>query len=249
MKSLKLQVLNYRPQKSDVGYLLQGLLIAVMFGRLFYDSWLAALILSPIAIVWLIQQKRLAEQRRCRQVGIQFKDAIFSVLTSLKAGFSIENAFEEAKRDMELMYGTDSDISFYLSKITKGLKNSIPLERLIMGMGNETGNSDIQDFAQVFIIAKRTGGNLTEIIEKTIDAISAKLEVEKEIEVLLSAKRLEARIMNCVPFFIILYISLTSPGFFEALYHNLFGIVLMTLCMGVYCVSYFMSEKIVNISF
>lgn len=223
-------------------------MIALLFGRLFFDSYLAAAIISPIAIPWVIIQKKNKREQRCRQIGIQFKDAIFSVLTSLKAGFSIENAFMEARRDMELLYGKNSDISFYLTRISKGLKNSVPLEKLIFGMGKETGNTDIQDFAMVFSVAKRSGGNMTDIIQQTIEVISRKMNVEKEIEVLISAKRLEARIMNCVPFFIILYISLTSPGFFDTLYHNTFGIILMTVCMVIYCISYVLSERIVNIS-
>ncbi len=218
-----------------------------MFGRLFFDSWLAVLMISPIAIPWTLLQRKNESIRKCRQIGIQFKDAIFSVLTSLKAGFSIENSFLEARRDMDLLYGKNSDISFYLSRISKGLKNSVPLEKLIFGMGKETGNSDIQDFALVFAVAKRSGGNMTEIIDRTICVISGKLEVEKEIDVLISAKRLEAKIMNMVPFFIIFYISITSPGFFDALYHNFFGIILMTVCMVIYCISYVLSEKIVNI--
>ena len=65
---------------------------------------------------------------------------------------------------------------------------------------------------------------------------------------LISAKRMEARIMNLVPFFIIFYISLTSSGFFDPLYHNLFGIAFMTACAGLYITAYLMSERIVNIN-
>ena len=245
---MRQQVLDYRPSKSDVVFWAQGALIALLFGRLFYDSWIAVLVVSPIIFPWVLVQKKNAEAKRCRQIGIQFKDAIFSVMTSLKAGFSIENAFMEARHDMELLYGKGSDISFYLSKISKGLKNSVPLEKLIYNMGKETRNADIQDFAQVFAVAKRSGGNMTDIIERTIGVISKKISVEKEIEVLVSAKRLEARIMNCVPFFIIFYISITSPGFFDSLYHNIFGIVLMTICMVIYIISYVLSERIVNIT-
>ena len=199
-------------------------------------------------IFWVMLQKYIDRMRRRRIIGIQFRDAIYSVLTSLKAGYSVENAFRESRKDMELLYGDKSDIVFYLSRICKGLKNNIPLEKLIYGFGKECENTDIQDFAMVFKVAKRNGGNMTEIIERTIGVISQKISVEKEIDVLISAKRLEARIMDMVPFFIIFYISISSPGFFDAMYHNPFGIVLMTICMIVYVVAYLLSEKIVNIS-
>ena len=240
--------MSYRPKKSDIPYFIQGIVIVALFGKLFYDSWIAMIILLPIIIPWVCIQKKNAKQQKCRMVGIQFKDAIFSVLTALKAGYSIENAFLDAQKDMGLLYGNNSDICFYLDKVTKGLRNGVSVEKLILSMGKESENADIIDFAQVFSVAKRSGGNMTEIIERTIGVISQKINVEKEIDVLISAKRLEARIMNCVPFFIISYISITSPGFFNVLYHNPFGIILMTICMLTYCFSFLLSEKIIRSS-
>ena len=223
------------------------MLIALLFGRLFYDSWIAVAVLMPVAIPWFIYQKNVQKKRNIRLIGIQFRDAIASVLTNLKAGYSVENAFVEAGRDMELLYGKKSLIAGELSRIKKGIKNNVPIEKLLFKMGRDTENSDIQDFAEVFSVAKRSGGNMTDIIGKTINVISQKMDVEKEIDVLISAKRMEARIMNMVPFFIIFYISLTSPGFFAPLYHNIFGIILMSVCMVFYMAAYLLSERIVNI--
>lgn len=248
LKSLWLQVLAYPKGIDDIPIVFQGVLIALAFGRLFYDSWIAVAALLPVIIPWYVYQKKRQVERNTRLIGIQFRDAISSVLTSLKAGYSPENAFLEAHHDMELLYGKKSLICAALSKIGKGIKNNIPLEKLIYRLGKESGNGDIQDFAEVFAVAKRSGGNMTQIIARTITVISQKMDVEKEIDVLISAKRMEARIMNLVPFFIIFYISLTSPGFFDPLYHNLFGVVIMTVCMAFYVVSYFMSERIVNIN-
>lgn len=231
----------------DIRFVFQGVLISALFGRLFYDSWIAVLLLLPLAFLWFVHQKMLENRRNCRLIGIEFKDAIASVLTNLKAGYSVENSFLEARRDMDLLYGRNSLISRHLQAIGKGIRNNVPLEKLIHKMGKDTGNTDIRDFAEVFAVAKRSGGNLREIIEKTINVISKKTDVEKEIDVLISAKRMESRIMNLVPFFIIFYLSLTSSGFFGPLYHNLFGIILMTVCMGFYVGAYFLSERIINI--
>ena len=242
------QVINYRPCLRDLPVLLQGIGIAALFGKLFYDSVIAIIILLPLVIPWFIYRKKTEKIRISRIVGIQFRDAISSVLTSLKAGYSVENAFREAGRDINLLYGKKSYISRYMDKVYKGLRNNVPLEKLLLNFGKESGNADIEEFAGVFAIAKRSGGNMTETIERTISVISRKMDVEKEIEVLISAKKLEARIMNFVPFFIIFYISITSPGFFAPLYHNFPGVILMTICMFVYFAAYLLSEKIVNIT-
>ncbi len=247
LKNLWQQALNCRPSLSDWPLFLQGTAISAGFGWLFYDSVLAAVLLLPLALFWFVYQKKRQRQRDRRIVGIQFKDLMSSVLTCLRAGYSPENAFVEARYDMQLLYGKRSLICFHLDRLTKGLRNNVPLEKLILKMAKDTENDDIRDFAEVFAVAKKSGGSMTQMLSRTIDVISRKVEVEKEIDVLISAKRMEARIMNLVPFFIIFYISITSSGFFDPLYHNFFGIIFMTLCAGVYTAAYLMSERIVNI--
>lgn len=54
-----------------------------------------------------------------------------------------------------------------------------------------------------------------------------KLDTEKEIAVMI-AEKAKARLMEVIPFFIILYIGLTNQGFFDPLYHNLSGIFIMS---------------------
>ncbi len=247
LKNFWQQVLACRPSLRDWPIFLQGAGISALFGKLFYDSYVAVIVLLPIVLFWFVHRKKIQRQRDIRIVGIQFRDLLASVLTCLKAGYSTENAFVEAEHDMELLYGRKSLICTLLQRLKKGIKNNVPLEKLILKMARDTGNRDIWDFAEVFAVAKKSGGNMTEMMGRTIAVISRKMEVEKEIEVLISAKKMEAGIMNLVPFFIIFYISITSRGFFDPLYHNLFGTIFMTVCAGLYVTAFLLSERIVNI--
>ena len=85
------------------------------------------------------------------------------------------------------------------------------------------------------------------MIERSALVIEEKVETEKEIQILINAKRMEQKIMSITPFGILLYISATSKGFFDVLYHNPAGIAIMTACMGVYLTAVRLSGKIVNI--
>ena len=110
-----------------------------------------------------------------------------------------------------------------------------------------TDLAEIQEFADIFAIARRSGGNLTEIIYETAATISEKIDVEKEIQVLTSAKRLEQNIMSVVPFAIILYVSVTSEGYFDVLYTTAVGRIVMTGCFAVYATAYMLGVKITKI--
>ncbi len=247
MENLKRQVLLYPPKKSDWIILIEGIGILLLFGWFFYRSFWASLILLPMLIPFYINAKRKAEEKYRHNLGIEFRDAILSVSTSAKAGYSMENAFVYSYKDMKQLYGASSAICKELSRIEKGLRNNVVLEKLLYDLGERSRSADIREFASVFTVAKRSGGNMTEIMSNTIDLIGDRMDIEKEIDVLISAKRMEARIMEIVPFGIVFYVGLANPGFFDPLYHNLPGILLMTICMLVYVTGFFMIEKIIEI--
>ena len=73
------------------------------------------------------------------------------------------------------------------------------------------------------------------------------LDVKKEIEATLAAKKSEQMIMSLMPAGIILYLQLASPGFLDILYGNPFGICAMTVCLTVYGAAYWMGKRIVEI--
>lgn len=221
--------------------------VMCLFAKLFYDSFYVLPLLLPVGILYYRQEKRQAAHRQMQTLGTQFRDMILSVSTSQKAGYSVENAFLEARHDMALLHGREAEICTTLNRIAKGLTNNIPLENLLAEFGSRSGHTDIISFADVFAVAKRSGGSMTQIMNDTISLIGGKMEAEKEISVMIAAKRLESRLMEAVPFFIIAYVSLTNEGFFEPLYHNIAGTVFMTVAMGVYVFAFCMIEKIIAI--
>lgn len=228
-------------------YSAEGMLIIGAFAYFFYRSIWAGLILSPALLLFLKGKKKELAGKRRQELQVQFKDAVLSVSASQKAGYSVENAFKEAYRDMAMLYGEESPICRELYRIGKGLDNNIVLEKLLYDFGCRSRLQDIMQFAEIFLIAKRNGGSMTEILSVTADTIEQKTAVDKEIEVLLSSRKMEQKIMNVVPFFIIFYINLTSRGFFDVLYHNPAGILIMTICLAAYLAAYIISRKIVEI--
>lgn len=228
-------------------YSVNGIFIVGVIAYFFYQSVWACLFLSPVFALFLKRKKKELAKKRREELNTQFKDAVLSVSANQKAGYSVENAFREAYQDMAMLYGRESHICKELSYITKGLDNNIVLEKLLYDFGVRSHVPDILQFSDVFLIAKRNGGNMTEILSETADTIEEKLAVDKEIQVLLSSKKMEQKIMNVIPFLIIFYISITSKGFFDVLYHNPIGILIMTVCLAVYLTAFAISGKIVAI--
>ena len=228
-------------------YTIEGIFLVAMISYFFYRSWIACIGLMPVLVLFLREKKKELAKKQRQDLSMQFKDLILTVSANQKAGYSIENAFRESYRDMVMLYGEGAVICTELKYIVAGLDNNVVLEKLLYNLGMRSGLPDVVQFADVFLIAKRSGGSMTDILSKTAAVIEQKTETDKEIQLMISAKKMEQKIMNMVPFIIILYVGSTSKGFFDALYHNLIGVIIMTVCLGFYLAAYLLSRRIVDI--
>ena len=227
--------------------IIRQMLFMGMTAYLFYDSVLAWLLLMPLSVLSLKKKRAALCQQRKQRLESEFREVILSVSSNLQAGYSVENAFREAIRDIVLLYGKASLMAEELKLLIRRLDNNEQLEDILMNLATRSGVRDISDFADVFQIAKRSGGELRAVIANTVQIISEKQEVRREIQTVMSEKKLELTIMRYIPFFIVFYISITSKGYFEGLYHNLFGWLTMTAGLGIYAAACLLSEKILNI--
>ena len=86
-----------------------------------------------------------------------------------------------------------------------------------------------------------------ECVDICAEIIEEKIDVKKEIDSLLSAKKMEHTFMSLMPAGIILYMRLTSPGFLDVLYHNIAGVCIMTICLILYLTAFFFGRRMVQI--
>lgn len=226
-------------------YLAESLGIVCCFAWFFYRSFWAVILLLPVGAVYFVKRCRGWEESRRKEFEKQFSQCILAVAAGLRAGYSVENAFRESIGEMKMMFGENSRIVLALKQLVRGLQNNIPLERLLLELGR--GNSFAEEFADVFQIACKSGGSLTDMIADTAESMNAQRQLEEEVQDLISGKKLEQKVMNCIPFFIVAYIGITNDGYFDVLYHNLPGILFMTVCLTVYLAAYAISAKIADI--
>ena len=103
-------------------------------------------------------------------------------------------------------------------------------------------------FAEIFRYAKRSGGDVIGIIKQTSHIIHEKAEVQQQIDTIITGKRLEQRVMVCMPLVITLYLRLTSPEYIDVLYGNVMGIIVMTICLLIYAAAVMLAQKITDIN-
>lgn len=216
-------------------------------GYLFYGTWTAGILLMPLTgfylYIWQQEQCRRKEQ----EFRGQFKESIRALAAALNVGYSVENALREAAVEMRALYKKDSRIRREYDRMIYQMDMNRTAEQVMGDFAERVEQEDVIGFTAVFTAAKKTGGDSIQIIRNAVKDISEKMEVENEIDTLLSAKKLEFRIMCVIPMGIILYMKLAFPEFMQVLYGNLFGGAVMSMCLGIYLAAWRIGKAIVEI--
>lgn len=233
--------------KEILKYIAQSAILCGAVDYLFYKNLWILLLMVPFPVVYLKWKKRQLIRERKRKLNYQFRDALNSMSVAVQAGYSVENAVSACVRDLEQLYTRDEDIVTEFRYIETQQKVSVPVEELFLDLGQRCQVEDIENFASVLYTAKRSGGDLGNVIQKVARMLGDKIDVKKEIEATLAAKKSEQMIMSLMPAGIILYLQLASPGFLDILYGNPFGIGAMTVCLFIYGLAYWMGKRIVEI--
>lgn len=227
--------------------ILQAVTVIMIITYLFYHSiWAVApflFLLIPYIHLWEINQ----EKKQKEEFQMQFKDFLQALMTALRAGYAMENAIYEAKKELEKQYDGDARIRKDLDMMGHLIEMNVSVEEAWQAWSSQLEIEVLEQFTTVFILSKKSGGDSVAIIKNAINNICSSLEVETEIRVILTAKRLEFYIMSIVPLGMIFYMKLSFQEFMSVLYGNIFGTVFMSLCLGIYALAFYWGNKIIQI--
>lgn len=227
--------------------LLQGSLIILGVSYLFYGTWIGAILFSPYLIRYIKSWEKQTIKKRQENFRLQFKEAIQSLSAGLNVGYSVENALKEACKDLQAMYRRNDLIVKELVYMIRQIQMNVTVETVFREFAARTEDEDVNTFVTAFNMAKRSGGNMLEIIRNVVRQMGEKIDVEREIGTLLAAKRMELHIMSAIPFAMIVYLRISFPEFLNVLYGNAAGVVIMSVCLAVYLISYESGKQMVEI--
>lgn len=222
-----------------------GIFLLILY--VFYESIVPGLFLFPVWILYMRDWVEDMAGKKEQEFRRQFRDSIQSMASILKAGYSVENAIRESDKDIAPMYGKDTRIRKEYAAMIHQLDMNMPVSSVLDEFAARMNQEDVENFVNVFIAAKRSGGDGINIIRNSIRVISEKIDTENEIQTMLASKKLEFEIMCAVPFVIILYMKLTFGEFLSVLYGNPAGITVMSVCLVLYIAAYILGRKIIRI--
>ncbi|RRD95058.1 pilus assembly protein TadB [Clostridiales bacterium COT073_COT-073] len=231
-----------------IRYSLMAGLFLFLVGYLFYRSIILSLILSLLGLAYpTIKRKQLIEKRKSK-LQLEFKDALAVIYTSISAGTSPTNAIIGAKEELERLYFEgQQDIIKEFDRMKQKIGFNEKVEDVLRDFSERSGLEDVANFTDVFVMSMNTGGKQAEIIKSTINTIVEKIEIKREIEMMVAEKKFEAKVMNFMPFLIMAGLSLTAGDYMEPLFTGLLGRAVITIVLILLGVAYAVSQKIMRI--
>ena len=235
--------MKYDKRADAAGGLILGLLVLWLLFRSLFALPAAVLFIPPF--VRCRQGRRQREIIRRRQE--EFKNAMSALYSSTASGAPLARALRDTLHEMENSPERFQVLIPEFMRICRELDRNVPMETALLGFAGRSRDENITQFVKVLTIAVRSGGNLPDIIRRSLDAISLKMDMNSEIETMLAGKRAEFRVMVIVPAGILVYMSMTSPEYMDLLYHSGAGHLVMALAGAVYFGALFLGRKILDI--
>lgn len=262
------QMINYRVYYMTGAQKLMNFLLAfivggivgyVFFGNLALDAennpTFMTMILNVVVVTtagslaghfFLPMRADQMRERRLKEVRSQFRDLLDSLVTSVNSGKNITNAFSDAAKDLKIQYSEDACILQELAVILTGIEHNINIEKLLLDFGSRTGIQDIINFGITFETCYRKGGNIKNVLTKTHELISNKMQMEEEIKTKLASTTNEQYIMLVLPVVIVAVIKLLSEDM-AANYASPSGIVVTIFSIAIFIGAYLLSVRISKI--
>ena len=203
---------------------------------LFMGTVMAAVaLLSPRFIIkWL-------KARRLNKFNLQLVESLVGMSNSLKAGFSIQQAFEQVVKEGQNPIA--QEFSVFLQQTRIGVRFDDGLDNLEERVGSE----DLTLMVRSIETARHTGGNLTEVFEKIAETIRERMRIEGKIKAMTAMGRLQGIVVGLIPVMLLFALTALDPSMMNAFFTSPIGIGVLVMVGMLEIIGFLVIRKIVNI--
>ena len=218
-------------------------------GYVFYHNIILSAVVALFAVKFPKIRTRQIISKRKSQLTLQFKDMLYSLSSALSVGKSVETGIRDSLQDLKVIYPDPrTDILLELEYILRGIGMNRTVEEMFSQFAARAHLEDIENFVDIFVTCKRTGGDLIEVMRSTSNTIGEKIEVKQEIETMISGKKYEFNLLMVLPVVMILFLTVTSGEYMAPVFNSVAGWAAMTVAVMMFGLAYLVGSKIMKIN-
>jgi tight adherence protein B len=198
-------------------------LLAILAIDVITGSALAAcvgLLVGPLVVRWLVNRNvRLLRLRFMEQLPGQIHEIAGAMRTGRSMAEAVGVVAEEA----------DEPMRRELSRAIADEKAGLALEEALRPVGVRMESTEIEQVAVVAALHRRTGANITEVLDRMADSARQRVDIRRELLTLTAQARLSRNVLVSLPIFVTIAIDIIGQQYERPLFHTRSGIAVLVV--------------------
>jgi tight adherence protein B len=216
---LKLRVGEYMLLRALLATL--GFVVPWVLSGAAVSGLLAGLALAVVGAIAPALYVGMRKRRRRHAIERQLAEALTHIANAMRAGFALLQAIDSAARRLQ------PPLAEELARLVTDVNLGSTLEGALADLNERVGSYDLDMAVTAIIIQRRTGGNLSEVLDNVAETMRERDRVRGEIRVLTAQQRLAGWILSLWPVFLALVFFLMNPDVMSNLWTTPVGLVLL----------------------
>ncbi|MDP3723309.1 MAG: type II secretion system F family protein [Candidatus Omnitrophota bacterium] len=192
-----------------------------------------------VALDWWITQ---ATAIRRRQFKAQLMDALFLLSSSLRAGLSMTQAFEQLETEMSPPASQEFGLMMRAHQL--GLTFEEALQRLNARMACE----ELHLLTTAVLVARETGGNVTTLLQGLVGTIRERKKLSDKVKTLTLQGRLQAYVMSALPALFVVFVQTFQPNHFTLLIEEPTGQIALVIAASLWLAGMWLLMKMSKVN-
>jgi len=221
---------------TSFGLAIAGCFFTFLFFQFLPLACAAAVMMAFVPFAVLTFKKK----RRIDAFNKNLPDAIDMMARSLRAGHSMVAAISIVAEHAPEPVGSE------FGEVFRKQNFGLPLREALTQLLERVPSQDLRVVVTGILVQKDTGGNLAEILDRTVKVIRERLRIQGEIRTHTAQGRMTGWILCALPVVMLVLINFINPGYSTVLFKEGFGRTLLYTGIVLLCIGGFIIRQIVN---
>lgn len=152
-------------------------------------------------------------------------DALRLLADSFRSGHSLRQTMEQAATDLT------GPIRSLFQSVVKRLRIGEGTAEALAPLGSVKDVPELAFVAIALDVQHQSGGSVAPVLESAREAVKGELELARSLRVQTAQARLSASIVTVMPFILVAFFSLASPGFLDPFFESPLGVTLLGVAL------------------
>lgn len=184
---------------------------------------------------------RFLRKKRVDRAVEQLPDALTAISSGMKSGQSLQQAMET------VVTFEKGPIAQEMTLFLRELRVGVGFNEALDNFHAHLPRAEVQLVVAAMKIARETGSNLAETLERIATTLRGKLQMEGKIRSLTAQGQLQGLVMAALPVFMGLVLSKMEPHAMSFLFSTWYGWLVMAVITVMDVIGYLIIRKIVSI--